>query len=282
MANLRVIRKRIRTVASTRKITKAMKMVAAAQFRRFEDRVRQATPYAQKLDELLLDLRRSVRTAVHPLLEERPVQKRALVVFTSDRGLCGAFNANVLRQLEREMTENPATILVPAGRKGIGYVTRRNYPLLRSVNDLWGKYTFEKAAALADELVQGFVEKKYDRIDLLFSEFRSVISQRPKKMTLAPIAAQQSDGESVLPPIYEPNREEILKALVPRAIRIRFYVAGLNSLASEFGARMTAMDSATRNAGEMIDKLTLDMNRARQATITKELMEIIAGAEALK
>jgi F-type H+-transporting ATPase subunit gamma len=288
MPNLSAIRKRIRTVASTQKITKAMKMVAAARFRRAQEREAQAKPYAETINQLLEDLSTTIPSGVHPLLGGRPVKKRALIVLSSDRGLCGAFNSNLFRFVERELIAMPevSTALVLVGRKANQYFGKKTVDVLRREPKFWVNFRHETAAALADDLAKQYLENVIDRVDIAYNEFISVISQKPTLIQLLPIATSEkqvvSAPEVDIPYIFEPNREDIVKALVPKAVEVRFFVPCLNSQASEYGARMTAMDSATRNAGEMIDTLTLSMNRARQANITRELMEIISGAEAIK
>jgi F-type H+-transporting ATPase subunit gamma len=283
MANLRAIRNRIRSVTSTQKITKAMKMVAAARFRRAQQAVQQSRPYSRKAEELLTPLLATVSKAAHPYLTERPVQKRALVVMTSDRGLCGSFNHSILRRLEEELRDKGVqTHVVPLGKKAAQFVAKRKISTILKPEGFWTGFTYDRAAALTDELAKAFVEGGVDRVDLLYNEFVSVISQKPKLVTILPLVAPEAAGEGQAETIYEPGLAELVAALVPKMVNVRLYSACLNSLASEFGARMTAMDSATRNATEMIDRLTLHMNRARQATITNELMEIISGAEALR
>ena len=282
MASLRDIRKRIRSVQSTQKITSAMKMVAAARLRRAQDRVQQSMPYAEKIEELLRELASSASSDLHPLLQVRPVNKRLLVVFTSDRGLCGAYNANILRRADKELREDSNLSLLTVGRKAITYFNRRKGNVAESMSDYWKQFSYESASALAKSLAEKFVTEQFDQVDVLFSKFVSVMTQRAELMTLVPIPRRSEEQTEQVDQIFEPDREGIVKELVPRAVDIRLYVASLNALASELGARMTAMDSATRNSEEMIDRLTLDMNRARQSAITTELMEIIGGAEALK
>ena len=281
MASLRVIRTRIKSVGSTQKITRAMKMVAAARLRRSQQAVEQSRPYSKKVEEILNSLLPSVPPNLHPFLEGREVKKRLLVVFSSDRGLCGSFNANLLRQADREMKSEISTTSFVIGRKGAAFSTRRGWSLFKKVEGFWSSFSYLRSAEVVEELSDQFMKGAFDQIDLLFNEFHSVISQKPKLMTLLPLQILKSDAE-MKDYKFEPDVETIVRELIPRVIHVRFYGGCLNSLASEYGARMSAMDSATRNAGEMIDHLTLTMNRARQAAITKELVEIISGAEALK
>jgi F-type H+-transporting ATPase subunit gamma len=285
MANLRAIRKRIKSVGETQKITKAMKMVAAARLRRAQERVEQARPYAATINSLLEDLAGSLPETIHPFLTRRPVKKRALVVFSADRGLCGAFNSNLFRAVEQELKGETPTTLILLGRKAQVYFGKRKTEIYRMADgEFWRQFTHEKAAALAADLGRGFLDGEFDRVDLLFSEFVSILAQRPKKVTLLPVAAAEGTMENPAetPYIYEPDREEIVRKLVPKAMEVRFSLSCLNSLASEHGARMSAMDFATKNAGEMIDELTLNVNRARQGQITRDLSEIVTSAEAMK
>lgn len=275
-----------------------MKMVAAAKLRRAQEAAEQSKPYAQAISELLSGLVNQGLGSSHPLMQTREGGKRLLVVFSSDRGLCGAFNSGLFRRAEKDLQESSIpTELLLIGRKAQSYFTRRTYAIWKKQEFFWSTFSHLTASKLANELVDAFVTGAFDRIDLLYNEFQSVMTQRPLVSTFLPIAtpkkaatddsaASVGDGAktsapSEATPIFEPSKEMILDALVPRAIEVRFYQPCLQSLASEFGARMTAMDSATRNAGDMIDRLTLNMNRVRQANITRELVEIISGAEAV-
>jgi len=282
MAGLRTIRTRIKSVASTQKITKAMKMVAAARLRRSQQAVEQSKPYNLKVEEFLSSLAPSVPPTVHPYLQSREVKKRLLVVFSSDRGLCGSFNANLLRRADRETKADIMTECVVVGRKGNAFALRRQWKVYKRWETFWQEFSYETSEKCMLELSNLFLGQEFDQVDLMYNEFLSVISQKPKLTTLFPLTVQSKSDEAKVDYIYEPSLEEIVKALIPKVANVRFYSAALHSMASEYGARMTAMDSATRNAGEMIDNLTLTMNRVRQAAITKELMEIISGAEALK
>ena len=286
MASIRDIRKRIRSVQSTKKITKAMKMVAAAKLRRAQEAAEQSKPYAASINQLLQDLVAQGVGGDHPLLKSREVKKRLLVVFSSDRGLCGAFNSGLLRKTEKELQENSVpTELVLIGKKATSYFSRRSYPIWKKVDGFWANFSHANASALAQELLAAFTSGEFDRVDLAYNEFLSIMSQVPKVETFAPILTAPVEKVEVAgvgpAPIFEPNKEAILNALLPKAVEVRFYQPCLQSLASEYGARMSAMDSASRNAGEMIDGLTLTMNRVRQANITRELVEIISGAEAV-
>lgn len=258
-------------------------MVAAARFRRAQERVEQARPYAATINELLEGLAEKIPTTIHPYLATRPVKKRALVVFSSDRGLCGAFNSSLIRATEAELRKDLPTTLILIGRKVQVYFGKRNHEIYKMADaEFWSDFSHEKATALAAELGKGFIQGDFDRVDLLFNEYLSAITQKPKVETLLPISPGEKKETEEGSYLFEPNREEIVRALVPRAMEVRFSLPCLNSLAGEHGARMSAMDFATRNAGEMIDELTLKVNRARQAQITSELSEIVTSAEAMK
>ena len=288
MASLRDIRKRIRSVQSTKKITKAMKMVAAAKLRRAQEAAEQSKPYAQAITKLLSDLVAEGVGAGHALLSPRPVKKRLIVVLSSDRGLCGAFNSGLIRKIDREIAQSDVPVeLALIGRKAQSYYARRAVTIWKKIDQFWSGFNHAKASDLARELTQAYVDGAFDRVDLAYNEFVSVMTQTPRIETFAPIAAgpvsqnAETTVEGAVPAVFEPNKKEILEALMPKAVEVRFYQPCLQSQASEFGARMSAMDSATRNAGDMIDSLTLTMNRVRQANITRELVEIISGAEAV-
>jgi len=260
-------------------------MVAAARLRRAQERVDQATPYAKTIYEILGGLRTQFLKSTFPLLQERNVKNCLLVVFSSDRGLCGAFNSGLFRRTEKELQTAIPKSLMLVGRKAHSYFSKKSYPIYKRVEGFWGNFSHEKACQLAKNLADGFVNGEFDQVEILYNEFTSVISQKPKLLRLIPFEQdplQEQKDEPQTDFIYEPDKDSIIQALMPKAIEIRFYLGCLNSLASEYGARMTAMDSATRNAGDMIDSLTLNMNRARQANITRELVEIISGAEAIK
>ncbi|HEX2567935.1 MAG TPA: ATP synthase F1 subunit gamma [Polyangia bacterium] len=288
MPSLKVIRKRIASVKNTKKITAAMKLVAAARLRRAQDAILAARPYAERLGEVISDI--AARSgAAHPLLQQREESKKiALVVITSDRGLCGGFNSNLIRRTERFLVDNQDKFeeasLYLVGRKGRDYFRRRKLKMVRDWSAVQGG---DAALALAREIVpavtESFLAGEYDTVYLVYNEFKSAITQRAAVEQLLPVRVAPVDESYGLNDFkYEPSREELLTHLMPLHLEVQVYRAVLESIASEFGARMSAMDSATRNASDMISSLTLQANRARQASITKELMEIIGGAEALK
>jgi F-type H+-transporting ATPase subunit gamma len=287
MATLRDIRRRITSIQNTQQITKAMKMVAAAKLRRAQDSILEARPYAIKLSEVLGSLSLRTDPKAHPLLVRREVRKVELMPISSDRGLCGGFNQNVFRTTERfihehqEMYEGITLRIV--GRKALEYFSRRDYSIRKDYVNIFRALTYETASAIAAEVIEDYTTEVFDEIYLVYNEFRSAISQRPVLVKFLPIDPIAVEPEYVITSyIYEPSEAEILEALLPRYLEFQMYRAFLESQAGEHGARMTAMDSATSNAREMVEKLTLHYNRARQAAITKELMDIIGGAEALK
>jgi F-type H+-transporting ATPase subunit gamma len=304
MATLKAIRKRISTTKSTQKITRAMKMVAGARLARAQSRILALRPYALKTQEILAALAApgaddSSETAVerqpdHPYLAARPEQNVALLVLTGDRGLCGAFNTNINKAAERTWREHAAqgrsVQLFTAGRKGRDYLKRRQAPCAADF-PLAGEINLDKARVISRTMMPHLVKGEIDSIYIVYNEFKSAMTQRVVVERLLPLrraetgeapASHAAAGSAHIEYIFEPDKRALLDRLVPMYVEISILRALLESTASELGARMTAMDSATKNAKEMIDSLTLAYNRARQAAITKELMEIIGGAEALK
>ena len=286
MATLRDIRRRIRSVQSTQKITRAMKLVAAAKLGRAQERIISARPYANKMAELLGNLV-SGSDGAHPLLEQREGPRRQIVIVTADRGLAGAFNSNVLRRAVEFIRESNTTevTLVVVGRKARDFFRRRSYTVKRDMLGFWDRLAYAHAAELADYFMQQYLDGEVDETHLLYNEFRSVALQRPVRQQLLPIprtAEREGEAEAPVGYIYEPGPEAILNDLLPRHVRMQVYRALMESLAGEYGARMTAMEAATKNAKDMIDILTIQYNKARQEKITKELLDIVGGAEALK
>ena len=283
MPSLKSLRKRIATVRSTQQITKAMKMVAAARLRRAHEAVERARPYTAKLTDLFAAVAAGVEPETHPLLARRPERRIDLLVLTSDRGLCGGYNANLLRYVasfhgERGGTEAAIAVV---GRKGLEYYRRRGARVVAQRTGVLTTPAASLAADVAAELTRRFAAEESDAAYVLYNRFRSAVSQVPTIVPLLPVAAPETAAASV-DYIFEPARPALLALLLPRYVEALLTQALLEAIASEHGARMTAMDNATGNAADMIDRLTLSMNRARQATITKELMEIVSGAEALK
>jgi F-type H+-transporting ATPase subunit gamma len=288
MASLKSIKKRIVSVKNTRQITKAMKMVSAAKLRRAQENVVAARPYARKLGEVLQSLATNTSGDLHPLLERREGTKLLLVVVTSDRGLCGGFNANLCKTAERFIKENNAVYeqvtLLTVGRKGYEFLKNR-HTVYKNVSNVLAKPSYQTAALLAQDIIEGFTAGEYDQVVLLYNAFRTVMSQDITFQQLLPVVMENSaagNDEAKVEYIYEPSVEGLLAEIIPKNIEVQIFKALLESVAAEHGARMTAMDSASKNANEMIGKLTLQYNRARQAAITTELMEIISGAESIK
>ncbi|HEV3350099.1 MAG TPA: ATP synthase F1 subunit gamma [Methylomirabilota bacterium] len=288
MATLRDIRRRIRSVESTQKITRAMKLVAAAKLRRAQERIMSARPYAVKMAELLSSLVRRAEGEAHPLLVRREAARKRLVIITADKGLCGAFNSNILRAslaFLREQGETSVTLVV-VGKKARDFYRRRPYQIKSEMLGFFDKLAYSHAQELAGGLMQEYLAGEVDEVHLMYNEFRSVAVQRVKREQLLPIepaATPDGEGEAAAGDyIYEPSPEAILAALLPRHVTTQVYRALMESVAGEYGARMTAMEAATKNAKEMIGVLTIQYNKARQERITKELLDIVGGAEALR
>ena len=288
MASLKDIKKRIGSVKNTQQITKAMKMVAAAKLRRAQEAVLSARPYADKVQDVLSSLAKRDIEDEHPLLVSRDKKRALVVVFTADRGLCGGFNSSIIKAAERFVKEQTDDFeeysLRIIGRKGNDVLKRRpNLVIDKVYENLTGNITYATAALLGREIVEDYRAEKYDAVYMIYNHFHSVLNQEVTTTQLLPIQPQQvEEGGYVADYIYEPSSEEVLKSILPKYIEVEIFRALLESVASEQGARMSSMDSASKNASEMIDKLTLKYNRARQAAITSELMEIISGAEAIK
>jgi F-type H+-transporting ATPase subunit gamma len=299
LANLKSIRKRISSVKGTQKITRAMKMVAAARLNRAQQRILAIRPYAVKTAQVLAEVAavsdEGSSDLSHPLLARRPEKNTLFIVVTSDRGQCGAFNTNLLRNAERLWREREAqgqgVKFAVIGRKGREYLRRRNAPIDHIFSDVWDKLDLETARNIARIALRPFARGEVDAIYIVYNEFKSAMTQRvtaellfPLPPTETSVARSQAkeEWERHREFLFEPDRGTLLERLVPMYVEISILRALFESMASELGARMTAMDSATKNAAEMISNLTLDYNRARQAAITTELMEIIGGAEALR
>jgi F-type H+-transporting ATPase subunit gamma len=289
MATLRDIQRRIRSVQSTQKITRAMKLVAAAKLRRAQERIVSARPYANKMAELLGNLVAGQGTdgAPHPLLEQREGPRRQIVIITADKGLAGAFNSNIIRRsLEFVRTSNATEVtLVVVGRKARDFYRRRQFTIKRDMIGFWDKLAYSHAQELADYFMSQYLDGEVDEVHLIYNEFRSVVLQRPVRVQLLPIPKTEEaggEGEAAVDYIYEPSPEAILGDLLPRHVRMQVYKALMESLAGEYGARMTAMEAATKAAKDMINILSIQYNKARQEKITKELLDIVGGAEALK
>jgi len=288
MPSLKSIKKRIASVKNTGQITKAMKMVSAAKLRRAQENVVAARPYAKKLSEVLGRLSGNVPSDCSPLIQRREDSNKALlVVITSDRGLCGGFNANLCKAADRFMKERKDSFseikIMALGKKGNDFMKRRHSVWKSHVN-LLSTLNYQTAALLAQDIIEGYIAEEFDEVHVVYNEFRSVMTQEITFAQLLPVTPPASDNEAVEPReyIYEPDQAELLAELLPKHIEVQIFKTLLETVAGDHGARMTAMDSASKNAKEMIGKLTLIYNRARQAAITKELMEIISGAESVK
>jgi len=288
MPSLKDIKKRISSVKNTRQITKAMKMVSAAKLRRAQDAVVAARPYANKMLDVLSSLALREESEAHALLQERGKGRALVLLLTADRGLCGGFNGNVSKGAERFIRANAEGYegydLMIVGRKGREYLkSRPGMEIVKVYENVTGSISYSTAALIGQEIVENYVAEKYDAVFFVYNAFRSAISQDVTIDKLLPIVPKQvAEGAHVAEYLYEPNRSEVLEQILPKHIEVQIFRGLLESVASEHGARMSAMDSASKNASEMIGKLTLQYNRARQAAITKELMEIISGAEAIK
>lgn len=284
MANLKEIKRRIQSVKSTQQITKAMKLVSASKLRKAQEGILKARPYAIKMMDVMNHLSARCNHDLHPLLADREGKKTLLLIITSDRGLCGAFNSNIIRMAEQIIQKNPDRqfFLIPAGKKATNFFKSRNQNILHNYEGWTRDFDYLKAAEIGDILSELFIKKEVDKIYMVYNEFKSVMAQEVILEQLLPIVpeAVEEKGHKV-DYIYEPDEESILDDLLKRYMTVEVYRAFLESSASEHGARMTAMDNATRNAGEMIERLTLFYNRTRQAYITKELIEVVNGAEAL-
>jgi F-type H+-transporting ATPase subunit gamma len=285
MSTLRDIKRRINSVQNTEQITKAMKMVAASRLRKAQDAILASRPYALKMLEVLSSLALRTNPQAHPLLQTREPEKVCLVVVTSDRGLCGAFNANIIRQAEKFMRENSEwdISLHLVGRKANDYFKRRDVNIRKVSLNILSDVSFPHAIALGEDVVKSYLSGEIDKVYMVYNEFKSAIQQKVIVEQLLPIVPMEISADYY--PVeytFEPSEDAILEELLPRHINIQVYRVFLESVASEHGARMTAMESASKNAGEMIEKLTLVYNRTRQAAITTELIEVVSGKEAMK
>lgn len=284
MPSLKDIRKRIGSVRNTQQITKAMKMVAAAKLRRAQEAAVEARPYAEKMRELLANISSRVSTESHPLLTEREEKNIDILLVTTDRGLCGGYNSNIIRLTEEFLTQsqerNVAFRFI--GRKGAEYFRRREQNVMQDGIATWNAPPDEIAAVASQRLIERFLAGESDAAYIVYSQFRSALSQLPTAMKIIPVPRPLTDDTQDLTEyLFEPSIGDLLSSLLPKSVEVQVYQALLEANAGEHGARMTAMESATNNASDMIDHLTLQMNRARQAAITTELLEVVSTAEAL-
>ncbi len=286
MPSLKAIRTRITSIKNTQKITRALKLVAAARLRRAQDNVTAARPYAVALEDVIAEVAARAGHDAHPLLATRTMKKVELVVLTSDRGLAGAFNSNINRATERYVAEHREDFaevgLAVIGRKGRDYLRRRRHNVTSELGFPTSATALDEAREITHKVIERYRDAKLDGVFLVYNEFKSAISQAVRVEQLLPVRPKKLEGGGGGDFLYEPSKAVVLDTLVPLYVEIEIYRAMLESIASFFGSQMTAMDSATKNASEMIGKYTLQYNRGRQAAITKELLEIIGGAEALK
>ena len=296
MATLREIRRRVTSVTSTQKITKAMKMVAAAKLRRAQEALISARPYARKMNELLRHLAAQVDPAVHPLFLEREVHRVLLMVVSGDRGMCGAFNGKIMKAAVDHINTHYSNLvqepngvrIITVGKKATDFFSKRNYSLYAKHAGLFGNLHIGHARAIIQQLTDDYLKGEFDRVEVIYNEFKSVIQQRIVVEQVLPIPPEQiqktKDVRALaqVDYIYEPSSNEIINLLLPKHLNFLMWHVLLESSTAEEGARMTAMNNATENAKELIRDLTLSYNKARQASITKELLEIVSGAEALK
>lgn len=290
MASGKDLKRRIASVKSTQQITKAMKMVAAARLRRAQETILRARPFSAAIRKTVQNLVHSEEIReVNALLTKREVRRVNVILITSDRGLCGGFNSNLIKRAESmyrtEANKYEKFVFTCFGKKGYEALTLRKIPVEKYYQDFFKGISYAKVSALSDDLIESFVSGEVDEIRILFAEFRSAISQIVTSTTVLPVSVGEGDDLStkgVTDFLYEPSRGRVLEQLLPRYFKAKLYNAFLENIASEHGARMAAMDNATKNAGELIRKLTLEYNKVRQASITKELLEIVSGAEALK
>ena len=292
MPSLKEVRTRISSVKSTQQITSAMKMVAASKLRRAQNAIVSMRPYAGKLNEILRNVSSSLDSSEENVFgEERPLNRVLLIPVTSNRGLCGAFNANIIKKTRHLIETEYALInkqggvdVITIGKKATEFFSKRGYRHLSSHDEFFDHLTFETVYPLAEDLLRKFKKKEYDRVVVVYNQFKNAATQLVTAEQLMPVLPpeQTEDDNSKANYLFEPSKEEILGSLVPSIIKTQFYKTLLDSFASEHGARMTAMQSATDNAGELLKDLRLTYNKARQATITGEILEIVGGAEALK
>jgi F-type H+-transporting ATPase subunit gamma len=293
MANLKAIRIRISSVKSTKQITSAMKMVSAAKLRRAQDKIVRLRPYVNKLKEILSGLTQSLaESEIENVYGRVSAPKKILVVvITSNRGLCGAFNSNVIKEARRVVSEKYLDqlnkgnlVFLTIGKKGYDYLRKQKIKMLPECNALLNELTFDNVAVVAEGIMKSFVRGEYDRVEIIYNHFKNAAVQILTEEQFLPVESLPPGEKGALPVdyIYEPTEEEIVKELIPKSLKIQFYKAVLDSFVAEHGARMTAMHKATDNATTMIRELTLQYNKARQAAITNQILEVVNGAEALK
>ena len=284
MANLKNIQTQIKSVSSIQKVTKAMKMVAAAKLRRAQERMERARPYSERLENLIGNLLIDVDASILPLLETRDdIQKHALLIITSDRGLAGSFNSNIIKKAEEEIAKvgKNNAVLICIGKKCYEYFNSRNYQIDYSYSETWNDLNYNQAIKIGSGLVSSYLKNKFDSLSVIYNYFKNTASQEVLYNQLLPIAFENNDEIKLNDIIYEPSKKELIQSLVPKFFNTEIWQCLLESFASEQAARMLAMDNATENAKDMISDLKLQFNKARQTAITTEMLEIVGGAEAL-
>jgi F-type H+-transporting ATPase subunit gamma len=293
MANLKIIRTRISSVKSTRQITSAMKMVAAAKLRKAQDKIVRLRPYANKLHEILVGITQSLVDSEDDNIYGRKStpEKILIVVITSNRGLCGGFNSNVIKETRKVIAEEyydqykkGNLWFIAIGKKGFDYLRRQRQNILEEDNRLFNELTFENVSVVAEKIMKSFVSDRFDRVNVIYNQFKNAVVQNLTNEVFLPVETIPSEKKVINATdyIYEPTKKEIIKELIPKSLKIQFYKAVLDSFVAEHGARMTAMHKATDNATQMIRELTLQYNKARQASITNQILEVVSGAEALR
>ena len=285
MANLKEIRNRITSVGSTMQITSAMKMVSAAKLKRAQDAITQLRPYANKLTELLVNLSSSLEVSEGgEFSSDRPQSKILLVAITSNRGLCGGFNANIIKKInllvEEDYKESEVSIL-SIGKKSSEYFNNNNFSVVSTHDDVFSDLTYNSIASIASGIMEDYINQKFDKVVLVYNQFKNAATQNVMNEAYLPVESIDENESSIGDYIFEPEKKEIIEELIPKSLKTQLYKAVLDSHASEHGARMTAMHKATDNASELKKDLTLSYNKARQAAITAEILEIVGGAEAL-
>jgi len=283
--NIRAIRKRILSIMNTQQIMKAMKMVAAAKLRRAQEKAVGSRPYLESMTEILGVLLRNQKEKASDLLIKREEEKKiAVLLYTSNRGLCGSFNNNLIRFAEKIIndikSEGKQAQLFHIGRRGYLYFKKRNYNIAKNYEDIKAAITLDQVTEVTNDIVKGYLKGEFDRCIVVYSKFHSAATSRPLSFSLLPVEVEEAESEPLV--IFEPNSKELLDSLLPEYIRSKILNAMLESYASEQGARMTAMESASTNAGDMLKAISLEMNKARQALITQELVEITSSSEAVK
>ena len=286
MANLKEIRNRISSVGSTMQITSAMKMVSAAKLKRAQDAILQMRPYANKLTELLVNLSSSLDSSEGgDFSVNREIKNVLLIPITSNRGLCGGFNANIIKQtislINNDYNDKTVSV-ISIGKKSSEYFRNNNYNVISSHDDIFSDLTYDSVAKIAEDIMQSYLDLKYDKVILVYNQFKNAATQNVMSENYLPVESPEEEGAVIGDYIFEPEKKEIIEQLIPKSLKTQLFKAVLDSHASEHGARMTAMHKATDNASELKKDLTLSYNKARQAAITAEILEIVGGAEALK